>query len=404
MVTLSKEFLDKLKTVDIRKFLTSKYNVVFNNINAFDCSCHCPHPDHDDKKPSFSVWLDKNKQWSWCCHGCHCGKLDLKNNKFKNYGSDIIGLVRWLSDYKGSNHVYSFMEAVKIIADYAGITIPNMVYNKVKAIHEKVANGCHKTLKTYYTQALNYLYNRGLDDKDIDEWKIGFNGERISFPLFNKENEVIGFSWRILGTNEYLPKYINSHNSDIFNKSYYLYGVNKVDPCLDYLIITEGCMDVIGAYKYGLKNVVATLGTAFKETHIEVLKKLFPSINNIIFIYDGDAAGDKGLNRAAEIARKSGYLVNYVELPDGADLFDFAMIHKDKLPEVIFSSYLPYYLKEFEDDIKSYDTFIFNLQSKLLTKTTSINQRINNKKEAQLIYSFLRNKFNITKCEGINSA
>lgn len=407
-ISISKEVLAKLKSINLADFISSQYHVAFTSSNIFEYSCRCPHPDHDDKKPSFSIWYNKNNQtWNWCCHSCHCGKKNT-DTKDKNYGTDIIAFIRWMSDNSLSNHIYTFVEAALIAAKYAGIEIGNTVTkvaNDLLSFKQQMAKGLHYALN-FYPKAKEYLYNRGLSDKDIDIWKIGFTGERIVFPLFDRQNQVVSYSARIFKESSNEAKYINGHNSQIFNKSYYLYGINKVDTSLDYLIITEGAMDVILAYKYGLKNTVATLGTVFKETHLETIKKMFPNINQLIFMFDADEAGRKALTSAAEKAREAGFLVNYVELPESEDLCDFANSNKEQTSELIFSMVIPYFYKEFEQEIKEFDRFTINFQNKLINKTISLSKHIVNQREKQLIYSFLRNKFNVvlSSKEHINSA
>lgn len=77
----------------------------------------CPHPDHDDTTPSFRVWKNNDNTWSWACMGCHVGKKDTKDNKYRNYGSDCFAFVQWMSDHKNSKHIYSFTESIMVLAD-----------------------------------------------------------------------------------------------------------------------------------------------------------------------------------------------------------------------------------------------------------------------------------------------
>ena len=103
------------------------------------------------------------------------------------------------------------------------------------------------------------------------------------------------------------------------------------DPCAaSGLSVAVGQMDVIAAYKFGLKNVVASLGTAFTEDHLGILKK-YKHLKNLVFIFDSDEAGIKALYRSVMLARKNGFAASYVLLPEGMDLYDFAMKNKDAL-------------------------------------------------------------------------
>jgi len=391
---VTKEILDKLHKIDLKEFLISRYNIVFTSSSNSSGSCHCPHPDHDDKHPSFSVWKDKNGDWGWCCHGCH---RDTKNIKNKNYGTDIIALIQWLSDYTGSKHIFTFREAVKIACEFIGIKFEKNAasYPKQYYLNKIGAKACHKFLMEYDTVAYDYLLKRGLDTEDLKEWSIGYNGDRITFPLFDSNRIIRGFSSRIIGSDNFKPKYINSANSSFFNKSEYLYGIHRIDRSLDYIIITEGVLDVIGAYKYGLKNVVATLGHAFTEQHAIILRKKYPGIENIIFVYDNDLAGEKGLKKAASIAYNNGFVVNYVSLSDHNDLFDFSKAYKENTVKKIMSSFLPYFYKDFKGDIEEFETVILNFKNKMAMKANKVANKIINPKEHFLLKTFLKNKFDI---------
>ena len=225
---------------------------------------------------------------------------------------------------------------------------------------------------------------------------LGYNGERITFPLFDKNNNVIAFSNRIIGNSvdHSSGKYINSKNDKLFQKGSYLYGINLLDTSLSYAYITEGQMDVIAAHKYKMKNVLASLGTAFTEKHLETLKK-YPNIKNLIFVFDGDDAGAKALERSAIMARKMGYAVSYVELPNNMDLFDFAMFHEHKLCYEINNRTLYYFYKELEEYQKEVDNFMHSVQSRIMTKSIEIDKSLSNEAEKSMFYSYLRMCFQL---------
>lgn len=391
-INITEETKRLIKQVNIRKYLEDMYDCVFNGTN-----CKCPHPDHEDTTPSFSVWQNSEGFYYWCCHGCHCGKADLHSNDV-NYGTDIISLVRWLSDYKGSPHILSFQEAAIAIMDYAGIPYDAtnnkyyLEYKKKKA----VASLCNKSIfEETSIKAHKYLIERGLSDSDIMEWLIGYNGERITFPLLDKANNVVGFSKRIVGSSKTEAKYVNSSNSDVFNKSSYLYGCHKLNQHLNYVYVTEGQMDVIAAYKYGLKNVVAALGTAFTENHISFLRANFSSISKIIFIYDGDEAGRKALNRSAKLARSNGYSVSCVILPEGKDLFDYAIENKEEAPKKISQLTQYYFLYEVSEFTSEYSRTLYNAKLKVLENFTPVYNNTFNVDEKRAIKTFLLSEYGI---------
>lgn len=392
-VNVSKEQLDAIKKIDIRQYLTDTLGTVFHGTN-----CRCVHPDHDDKSPSFSVWTDKEGNNYWCCHGCHCGKKDL-TGRYKNYGTDIIGLIRWLSDSSQSDHILSFQQAAVKAMEYAGIpyVAGESSNHRDYEINAAVARSCMDILlRRPDREPYKYLKGRGLEEDDIRNWMLGFNGKRITFPLLDKDSRVVGFSNRVVGkASAGGGKYINSPNSNIFSKSNYLYGIHKIDRQFDYLYITEGQMDVIAASKYGLENVVAALGTAFTEKHLELLKSQFPNITRLVFVFDGDSAGLKALSRGAEAARVFGYCVYCVILPDGNDLYDFAMEHKDGLAKAIAHKTQFYFSYALHDEAAEYESVLSSAQCHMLAKFLPVYNSSRNTEERCAISSYLAGRFNI---------
>lgn len=395
-INVTKELREKLHSINLIEFMQKEYNVEFVSVSYDSARGRCPHPDHDDHKPSFYVRRTQDGGWTWTCFACHSGSKDLNSNH-KNYGSDIMAFVQWMSDYRGSNHVYTFHEAAAKVAKYIGIDTgrQNNIYSHKLEVNASVARGCHKYLVKNRGVAYSYLTGRGLDEKDMSDWLIGYNGDRVVFPFVDKNKDVIGFTMRVVKDNNTGSKYINSRSSDIFDKSSYLYGIDKVDTTKDYLIITEGQMDAIAAYKYGLYNTVATSGTCFTEKHAEMLEKGFKNIKKLIFIYDGDAAGKSGFERSASIARKHGYMVSVFNLSDGYDLFDFMMENKEAGVDIILSSSVPYFYEELKDDVKQFDTLILNFQAKIAPKINSLLMTTTSEEEKLMIKSFIHEKFSI---------
>ena len=381
-----------LRQVDIKQYLIDYYDVHF-----VGNSCRCPHPDHDDHNPSFAVWTDDGDYY-WCCHGCHVGKCDT-GAEYKNYGNDFIAMLRWLSDYEGSNHVLTFQEAAIKACEYAGIKPNYTGYNSERrnkmSIRTAAAHGCNQSLLSHpESAAYKYLTHRGLDESDIREWLLGYNGERIVFPLIDKHNDIVAFSNRIIGDDKSQRKYVNSKTDDNFKKGEYLYGIHRVEANTDFVYITEGQMDVIAAYKFGLKNVVASLGTAFTEDHLGILKK-YKHLKNLVFIFDSDEAGIKALYRSVMLARKNGFAASYVLLPEGMDLYDFAMKSKDALISEIRSRTKYFFFKEFEGSIKEYDELLFSMENRIMAKADSVYNSLSEETEKKMFTSFLKSKFNI---------
>lgn len=396
-IYVTPEILDRIKRIDIKQYLRDTRRTVFFGTNSI-----CPHPDHYDHNPSFSVW-EKDGYYYWCCHACHVGKVNLEDGaEDKNYGNDIIALIRWLSDFHGSSHILTFQEAVKKACNYIGIS-PQEFSSHVSSDYQKTYNMNKLITDSYYNilisdkdnEAYKYLISRGLNEEDIKKWSLGYNGQRIVFPLFNRQKNILGFSNRVIGSaDRETAKYKNSRTSEIFEKKKYLYGIHNIDPSLKFVYVAEGQMDVIMADKYGLKNVVASLGTAFTEEQAEILKDNF-NIENIIFVFDGDDAGKKALARAAKIVREYGLGANFVELPNGKDLCDFALENKEKLVEEIKEHEYYYFFDEFKNLATEYDQCLFRIHSKIMKKVNEVKTKINNENEKAMFYTYIAEKFGL---------
>lgn len=276
-------------------------------------------PFHQEKTPSFSV--SPSKQF-YHCFGCGV------------HGSAIT----FLMEYEG----LTFVEAIEDIASSLGLSVPN---EKITNIIEKKDNfGLEEALKIanhYYQKslrnspkAIDYLKSRGLTGKVAKEFSIGFAPEgwqnlektfknyedkvlekagliqkndagkyydrfrnRIIFPIINEKDKVIGFGGRVIDSED-SPKYYNSPETPLFQKSYELYGLiyaRKAIRDRGYVLVVEGYMDVVSLAQHDFKNAVATLGTATTIYHI---KKLMRYTQDIVFCFDGDTAGKAAAWRA----------------------------------------------------------------------------------------------------------
>jgi DNA primase len=148
---------------------------------------------------------------------------------------------------------------------------------------------------------------------------------RVTFPIINTGGRVVGFTARVLGDG--LPKYLNTPATDIYDKSGILYGIHQGKEAMrkqKHTIVVEGNMDVIASRQAGVKNVVASSGTALTERQLDILKKFSP---NIKFAFDIDPAGDMATRRAIEMAFQKGINIKIIEIPDGKDPAD--VVEKD---------------------------------------------------------------------------
>ena len=310
-------------------------------------------PFHGEKTPSFNVVEDKQ---FYHCFGC--GK-----------SGDVF---KFIEEYRG----VSFMEAVQIIAERSGIQLAvdknelsqpkrQHPYQALYDIHTETAKFYHAILMTTKMgeEARTYLYKRGLTDEIIKHFQIGlapsegnylyqsmvekfdeatimnsglFNlaesnlvydafQNRIMFPLANDNGQVVAFSGRIWEesppTDGHQAKYKNSRSTAIFNKSYELYHLDKAKPTIKKsheVYLMEGFMDVIAAYRAGIENAVASMGTALTHEHVQHLSKY---CKKVILSYDGDKAGQaatvKALDELKDLA------VEIVSIPDQMDPDEF---------------------------------------------------------------------------------
>lgn len=176
--------------------------------------------------------------------------------------------------------------------------------------------------------AHGYVVNRGLSEETITELEIGYCrnnsdsmlhrfSDRVIFPIFNVTCDLVGFGGRALGENT--EKYINSPDSSLYSKSRILYNLDKAqDHILEmgYAIVVEGYFDVAVLWEYGIKNVVATCGTAMTRHQLRLLKRYADWVS---ICYDGDSAGTKAAARAAEGLADEKFPIKIVSLPEGMD-------------------------------------------------------------------------------------
>ena len=274
-------------------------------------------PFHNEKSPSFSVSRQKQMYY---CFGCGAG-----GNVFT-----------FLMEYEN----YSFPEAVKVLADRAGVNLPEIEYSKeareradlkstLLEINKLAAKYFYAQLKTEQGRtAYTYLKKRELSDETIVAFGLGYSNKysddlyrylktkgytdevlmqaglismderhgpydkfwnRVMFPIMDANNRVIGFGGRVMGDGK--PKYLNSPETPIFDKSRNLYGLHRARSSRKpYFILCEGYMDVIALHQAGFTNAVASLGTALTPGHASLIKRY---VNEVYLTYDSDEAGTK---------------------------------------------------------------------------------------------------------------
>jgi len=313
-------------------------------------------PFHSEKTPSFTVTPEKQ---IFYCYGC--GK-----------GGNAI---KFVEEIEG----YSFPEAVRVMAEEAGIPVDwagqvgrpagteNAERDKLIEAHELTAKLYHYLLMntTHGQKAMQYLRSRGVTDKQIDQFMIGYappewdtlarfllkrefrpelaekgglliakqdgSGyidrfrDRIMFPIRNRDGKAIAFAGRLLGEGQ--PKYLNSPETMLFNKSRNLYNFHQARAAMRKsrrVVLFEGYMDVIKAWTAGVVNGVATMGTALTEEHCDVLKR---NVEEAVICYDGDDAGQAAALKTIPILEKAGLAVQVAMLPKGMDPDEFIERH-----------------------------------------------------------------------------
>ncbi len=310
-------------------------------------------PFHDDHNPSMSISPEKQ------IYTCFvCGASGNVFNFVMNYEK------------------ISFVEAVAKVASIAGINLSikaphksrnkDDTYSKFYGMYELANKYYQNNIKTLYGKtAISYLKKRNIDESVIKEFEIGlslndnnvtkllknkgFNEDdlidvgicgkkddfvydvfrnRIMFPLHDSDNKVVGFSGRIYN-GESESKYVNSKESVIFKKGKILYNYSRaLNEAREkkQIIIVEGFMDVIRLYTIGIKNVVATMGTAITKEHADLIRRLS---KNVILCFDGDSAGQKATISALQMLENIGLEPKIIRLEDGLDPDDY-IIKKGK--------------------------------------------------------------------------
>lgn len=334
-----------ISRADIVDVISKYIKVKKSGQNFFAC---CPF--HNEKSASFSISPSKQ---IFHCFGCGESGNSI-TFVMKYLGLDFVGAVRSLAE---QYNVYLPQEQ--------NFTPQDREEQKKKKQHKLNIHDVLKKAVNYYRRQLltssyatHYLENRELTKETIDKFELGFapNGfqnlasefsdyatnkllidsgltldsesgrrydrfrERITYPIKNIKGEVIGFGGRIITKGE--PKYLNSPETELFNKSKELYGLFEAAKSIreqNQVIVVEGYMDVIALHQHGITNAVATMGTSVTEEHI---KQLFRMCDNICYSFDGDNAGKKAAWRALE--RSVGLVtdikaVNFLFLPEEHD-------------------------------------------------------------------------------------
>ncbi len=308
-------------------------------------------PFHHEKTPSFMVSPERK---SWHCFGCA-------------KGGDIFTFIEEIEGME-------FKEALKYLANKAGVVLTNNFKqevggsqrNRLKDINAEAARFFYNFLIKIPSAklAMDYLIKRGIKSETIDGWQIGYIPEqwdlltqyllkkgfaiddlvasgltikrdnadpktyrgfydrfrgRIMFPILDAHGDVVGFTGRILVEKENSGgKYVNTPQTVVYDKSRVIFGLNKAKQEIrarNLIVMVEGQMDVIACHQAGMKNVVASSGTALTEEHVKLLKRYSSNIN---MAFDMDEAGQNAARRGIAIALREGMNIKVIRLPADA--------------------------------------------------------------------------------------
>lgn len=302
-------------------------------------------PFHNEKSPSFSV--SQSKQL-YHCFGC-------------GVGGNVITFVM---EYENM----TFLEAVKLLGDRAGMTLEETSYSEQEQKNRDIKTKLleiNKIAATYYYHnlksengkvGLDYFAGRGLTSNTINRFGLGYAGQtgnelyrylkskgyddellketglftyergihdkfwnRVMFPIMDINNRVIGFGGRVMG--EAKPKYLNSPETRLFDKSRNLYGLNIARMSRkSNMIICEGYMDVIALHQAGFNQAVASLGTALTSAQANIMKRY---TDNVLITYDSDEAGTKAALRAIPILKEAGLSTRVIDMKPYKDPDEF---------------------------------------------------------------------------------
>lgn len=377
-------------------------------------------PFHDDHNPSMSISEEKQIYTCFVCGAS--GNVFTFVQKYEKI---------------------SFTSAVKKVASFIGINIDikddykaqddNLIkYDKYYNMFSLATKLYQNNIRTVYgKEAKKYLHNRSIDDDIIKEFNIGlslndnelsklleskgymkedmvdiglcgikdnytydiFRG-RIMFPLEDSGGKVIGFSGRIYNTSSD-NKYVNSKESVIFKKGNLLYNYKRASEYArekDYVIVVEGFMDVIRLYTIGIKNVVATMGTAITSYHAKLIRRLS---KNIILCFDGDKAGAKATKSALKELEKIDLVPKIIRLEDDLDPDDY-IIKKGKESFIThLNNPMTSLAFKLESDKKDIDFNDYNDISKYISSIASELEKIDDKVVLELTLKKVSKETNV---------
>lgn len=322
-------------------------------------------PFHNEKSPSFMVSEERQR---WHCFGCQ------KDGDIFSFVMEMEGL--------------DFKDALNNLAEKAGVELKK-INSKLAAEKSKTLEILELATKFYETQLwkgegkekiIKYLYNRGLKDEALKEFRLGYAPkgwrnllafltgrgykveeinktgllvkkennksdvasyydrfrDRIIFPVADLNRKVVGFSARVApGGDETQAKYVNTPETEAYHKSKILYGIDKARREMrqkDFVLLVEGNTDVIAAWQAGLKNTVAVSGTALTPEQVGIIKRYTDKVK---MLFDMDSAGENATKKSIKLCFEKEMDVQIVTLPEGKDAAELAQKDPEKLKAAV---------------------------------------------------------------------
>ncbi len=377
-------------------------------------------PFHNEKTPSFHVSRDKQ---IYHCFGCGAG-------------GNVISFVMQIENF-------SFVEALKHLAERARISLPEQELSteakeKLKnrelmyQINVETAKYFYRNLKSNYGSVardyfekrsltettiksfglgyslnfrddlLKHLISKGYSEKDIEKLGLivkGANGyndrfwHRVMFPIFDVHDKVVGFGGRILENGE--PKYLNSSDSEVFNKKMNLYGLNFAKKSRkEEFIIVEGYMDVISLHQAGFTNAVASLGTALTKEQALLMRRY---VIDVTILYDSDSAGTTAALRAIPILKNAGLSVKVLQVKDAKDPDEYIKKFGSEAFGGLLNTAVDYVDFQISTTKKQYNFDKQEEKLKALKKLIEYSNSLENDLEKQMYAQRVAKEFNVSE-------
>ena len=416
-MAITEEFKQELKArTDIADVISSYVQLKKSGRNLVGL---CPF--HNERSPSFSV---SRENGFFYCFGCGAG-------------GDAITFIRKIENL-------DYVDAVRLLAQRAGMTVPeNNVNDGMGKLKGRICEANREAARFYHRQlyspagkqALDYLRGRGLTEKTIIHFGLGYSprdrfeltnhlrskgfskdeiiqanlanqskkgnpfdrfSDRVMFPIIDLRGNVIGFGGRIMS--DIKPKYLNTSDTPVFNKSRNLFALQFAkNKAKGQLILVEGYMDVIALHQAGFENAVATLGTSLTQEQAMIIKRY---CDEVVICYDADEAGQKATQRAIGILRQTGINIRILTVPSGKDPDEFIKSYGDQ-----GSARFRMLLEKSGNDTEyrlsklrnSYNTDIPEQRAAFLTKAAALVSELENPVEQDVYISKLSHELDVEK-------